>query len=633
MQSFLARSLGLYALRLIALAWLVLPSAGWTQDHVLGKAYWTDRTATASFEQARSADYTPYSEVLSKGYGNQAQWVRLKIESVTADVSPSLVLRIRPIFLDEITLFDPEDKGDRLQHTTGDWTPRKSSEFESLSHTLLIPTRTESRYVWLRLVTTSTQFMEVEALLPEEMRRQEQQLALRHAVLLLLIFTFLIWVLVEWLRDLDTVNGIFILRQLVMLIYTASYFGYHRILFDELLTPRSIDILYNWLTLLTTALILIFEYRFLQEYLLPHWGHVIFRILILASASTMLLMLGGKTFQALNANMLINAFGILSFVLVALFIRDDSNRTLLIPKYLLPKPTVVTYYLLIFTAMAVSILSNLGLISGTLFSLYVQTLYAVVSGAMMATLLIVRSRYSAKLRSESALNFRLTQVQLSGEKLRRQEQTQLLTMLMHELKTPLSVIEMAIATQNRKNDSDDYINRAVDNMKGVLDRCIQTDRMIEGDLNIQLEHIGLSQQLRSWVINLAEREERFDLEIEENCNLSSDLVCLQVVISNLIGNAVKHGDPGFPIRISLSSNSHLDGRSGISVTVANRPGTSGWPDPDNVFKKYYRSNGAQKVSGTGLGLYLAHSLAIHLGGDIQYLPGSEIIRFKLWLPT
>ena len=38
------------------------------QDYILDKAYWTDTTGTASFEQARAARYTPYTGVLSKGF-------------------------------------------------------------------------------------------------------------------------------------------------------------------------------------------------------------------------------------------------------------------------------------------------------------------------------------------------------------------------------------------------------------------------------------------------------------------------------------------------------------------------------------------------------------------------------------
>jgi signal transduction histidine kinase len=52
-----------------------------------------------------------------------------------------------------------------------------------------------------------------------------------------------------------------------------------------------------------------------------------------------------------------------------------------------------------------------------------------------------------------------------------------------------------------------------------------------------------------------------------------------------------------------------------------------------VFQKYYRSSGAQSISGTGLGLFLVASLAQMLGGTCRYLPDDTHVRFELWLPT
>jgi hypothetical protein len=56
-----ALSIGLHVLRTCALALLLLPGASWAKDYILEKAYWTDATASASFEQAQLASYTPYA--------------------------------------------------------------------------------------------------------------------------------------------------------------------------------------------------------------------------------------------------------------------------------------------------------------------------------------------------------------------------------------------------------------------------------------------------------------------------------------------------------------------------------------------------------------------------------------------
>ena len=89
----------------LLLAWC-LPTAVWAHDFILERANWTDTAAAATFEQARQQTYTPFDGVLSKGFGSQAQWVRFKIGAVDPQGPATLVLRIRPVFLDEVTLYD-----------------------------------------------------------------------------------------------------------------------------------------------------------------------------------------------------------------------------------------------------------------------------------------------------------------------------------------------------------------------------------------------------------------------------------------------------------------------------------------------------------------------------------------------
>ena len=629
-----ALSTGLHLLRIWSLVLLLLPGASWAKDYILEKAYWTDLTATASFEQAEQASYTPYANLLSKGFSPNVQWVRLKLAAIPAGGPDSLVLRIRPIFLDEISLFDPADTKESGQpRLTGDWTPWETSEFESLNHNFLMPALAQERYVWLRLSTNSTQLLQVEALVPRDMQREEQRLWLFHALLLGLIFSSLVWVSLAWLRDRDLVNGTFVLRQTVLLVYTASYLGLHRILLAGVVDPRNQDHFYNWLVLLTTVLSLVFEYRFLREYLLPRWAYGLLMSLLLASALAMSLMLLGHTRTALNTNMLVNAIGILGLLVISLRIRRYTVDTHELPAYQLPKIAVVGYYLTIVLVLALSILPSLGILAGTMLAVYGVLMYGLISGLFMTTLLIVRSHQLERLRQDTANNLFLSREQLAIEKKRRQDQTQLLGMLMHELKTPLSIIDMAVTTQKNDGRTAGYVSRSVANIKGILDRCIQTDRMVEHEFKLQSQSINLSQQLLGWMQDRKEGPERFDANIEDGSHITSDLQCLQIIVGNLIDNAFKHGDPQAPVQLNLSTAQNADGRAGVLLTVANRPGLSGWPDPDQLFNKYYRSGPAQRVSGTGLGLYLVHNLVGHLRGSIRFQPDNSCIRFELWIPA
>lgn len=614
---------------------LVQPTKIWARDHILEKAYWTDSTGSASFEQARNAHYTPYSGVLSKGFGPEVQWVRLRVEGVPIGTSDILVLRIRPVFLDEITLYDPLQLAQgRAARTTGDWTPSLSTEFESLNHTFVIPAQQAPRDVWLRLRTTSTQLMHVEALTPREMLRQEYSLWLAYSALLAILFSCLLWVFISWLQDRDRVNGTFVLRQTILLTYTACYLGYHRILLNGVLSAQNQDIFYSWTLLLSTGLTFLYEYRLLHEYSIPNWGRYLMRAGLAASLTLLILMAWGRRDLALPLNTLLVGLGMLSMFLTSMFIRTNTQAEALESgRYLLPKWAILAYYCLAVTSLALSVMPGLGLIQGTMLSIYGILLYGVLSGLFMTTLLIVRSRQMDRLRREQANHLFLSREQLAIETRRRQDQSQLLNMLMHELKTPLAVIDLALKNREGSDSAQGYVGRAIDNMKTILHRCVQTDRLVERPFEVHIQRFDLAQQLQQWVQDNKQAEGRTRLQTLPAAPVETDLQCVQIIASNLIENALKYGDPQQPVTITLQAQSRADGRAGLCLGVCNAPGSAGRPEADKVFVKYYRSAAAQRQSGTGLGLFLSHNLAQYIGADLRYLPTEIHISFELWLPT
>jgi signal transduction histidine kinase len=618
-------------LRFLAVTLLLLPAAVWAQDHILQKSYWTDITGTASFDEARAASYTPYTGVLSKGFSPHVQWVKLRVDGMPIANSEKLVLRMRPVFLDNITLFDPVELAQgKAARTTGDRTPLVATEFESLNHTFVIPAQQAPRDVWLRLSTTSTQLMHVEALTPRDMLREEHFLWLAYSALLAVLLSSILWVFSSWLQDHEPVNGVFVLRQTVLLIYTASYLGYHRILFDGILTALHQDLLYCWVLLLTTGLTFVFEYRLLHEYAIPRWGHFLLRACVAASLVLIMLLLTGYRDLALKGNTIITSLSIVFMLLSALRIRQGSGNDG--RRYLLPKRAIVTYYGFVLFVLGESIMPSLGVLEGTTMSIYGVLLYGLLSGLFMTTLLIVRSRQMERLRREQANHLFLSREQLAIETRRRQDQSQLLNMLMHELKTPLAVIDLALQTHAATDKAQGYVGRAIDNMKSILNRCVQTDRLVERPFKVQIQRFDLAQQLRQWLQDNQQAVGRTELQSLAAAPVETDLQCLQIIASNLIENALKYGDPQQPVHVSLQTQARTDGRKGLCLRVSNAPGAAGLPDAEKVFAKYYRSAAAQRQSGTGLGLFLSHNLAQQIGAELRYQPSDALIQFELWLP-
>jgi signal transduction histidine kinase len=75
-----------------------------------------------------------------------------------------------------------------------------------------------------------------------------------------------------------------------------------------------------------------------------------------------------------------------------------------------------------------------------------------------------------------------------------------------------------------------------------------------------------------------------------------------------------------------------DDRAGWCWQVSNQVGKAGLPDAGRLFEKYYRSPQAQRVSGSGLGLFLVKGLLDLMQGRIGYEVRGQQVIFSVWLP-
>jgi K+-sensing histidine kinase KdpD len=105
-----------------------------------------------------------------------------------------------------------------------------------------------------------------------------------------------------------------------------------------------------------------------------------------------------------------------------------------------------------------------------------------------------------------------------------------------------------------------------------------------------------------------------------------------IVLNNLLENACKYAAPDTPIEIRMEMRDDTNGAAHLQLTVSNPPNQANWPDPEKIFDKYYRSPQARRQAGTGLGLYLVRNLMQVMGGQIDYAPTKDSVRFVLQLP-
>ena len=109
-----------------------------------------------------------------------------------------------------------------------------------------------------------------------------------------------------------------------------------------------------------------------------------------------------------------------------------------------------------------------------------------------------------------------------------------------------------------------------------------------------------------------------------------DAVRFELVVQNLVDNAVKYSKPGGYVRVSF-----VPERDAVTLVVADNGIGIPEKDKDFIFNKFYRAENAMKyqTEGSGLGLFISKSIAEkHEGAVVFESREGEGTTFRVRLP-
>ena len=195
-----------------------------------------------------------------------------------------------------------------------------------------------------------------------------------------------------------------------------------------------------------------------------------------------------------------------------------------------------------------------------------------------------------------------------------------LGLLSHELRNPLSAINVALAVMRSRDSVETgqqarrVVERQVAHISRLVEDLVDTARVERGTLSLELEPVDLRDVLRTSVDmmrpSVAHRRQLFVWEPSpQPLPVNGDRVRLQQVFSNLLLNASKYTPDEGQIEL-------LTYRSQSDVCVAVRDNGRGIPAEaiEKVFEPFVRA--ARDESGLGIGLYVARTLVEGHGGEI-----------------
>lgn len=195
----------------------------------------------------------------------------------------------------------------------------------------------------------------------------------------------------------------------------------------------------------------------------------------------------------------------------------------------------------------------------------------------------------------------------------------------HELKTPIFAIQGFIHTLMDGAIDDlkvrnKFLKKAMknsDRLANLVDDLLIITQAESGEIETKIRKFVLFELVNDVVDSLERKMTRKNREITcqidpaglETLQVLADQERIEQVLSNLVDNAIKYGNPQGTIRIGLSL---ANGKAEVSVSD-DGPGI----DPEHlekIFRRFYRvdKSRSRETGGTGLGLAICkHMLKLH----------------------
>jgi PAS domain S-box-containing protein len=203
----------------------------------------------------------------------------------------------------------------------------------------------------------------------------------------------------------------------------------------------------------------------------------------------------------------------------------------------------------------------------------------------------------------------------------------LLSVISHELKTPVSIIKGYAGTLAREDANWDkatlaeglaVIEEEADRLDHLINNLLEASRLQAGGVKLRLGFVDLSDMAKSTVEKLQTTTDKhtFTLDFPEDFPpIQGDHERLQEVLTNLIGNAIKYSPDGGLIKVGgLVTDANTVRLYVSDEGIGISPG-----DQEQIFDRFYRvDNGlTRQTPGTGLGLFLVKAVVEAHGGQVR----------------
>jgi signal transduction histidine kinase len=197
----------------------------------------------------------------------------------------------------------------------------------------------------------------------------------------------------------------------------------------------------------------------------------------------------------------------------------------------------------------------------------------------------------------------------------------------HELKSPLASIQLCLETLGREGLEDEAREKLrhmmledVERLRAFIDDVLEANRLSyarQGMMNLSDVSLDQLAEQCAEVIRARHRlaSDEVQIEVDPALVVTTDRAALEIVVKNLIDNAVKYSSR--PARVRVVARRDSDKKMMLEV----RDGGIGIERKNlkRIFHRFYRveEQEVRERRGTGLGLFVVWALVKQLGGDVR----------------
>lgn len=219
-----------------------------------------------------------------------------------------------------------------------------------------------------------------------------------------------------------------------------------------------------------------------------------------------------------------------------------------------------------------------------------------------------------------------------------------LSVAAHELKTPMTTLQISVQALLRLLDRDGAVETGVlrrsltavrentDKLARLVTELLETVRAQAGRLELEIADAEIATLVAAAVERAQARTHRSALTLSvpaSELRAKVDTLRIEQVLDNVLDNAIKFSTDGGDIEVVLS-----DTRGGLRIAIRDH-GVGIPPERrDRIFERFYQAHRETERSGLGLGLYVAREIVQLHGGRIwAEFPDDGGTRIVIDLPS